>query len=122
MGIDGDHCAVAIAQSIFSGALDVEVDGETEALARLGGLGTETAYLAAMAVDDDIFGTVFAAQDAVIGGFNAGAANDVAGLIHGIARVVEHFFADFADVADEVGGESVARIEAALFLNGVELG
>jgi hypothetical protein len=122
VGIDGDHGAVAVAQSIFSGALDVEVDGETEALARLGWFGAEVADFATMAVDDDIFRAVFATEDAVVGGFDAGAADDVAGLIHGVARVVEHLFADLADVADEVGGESIFGIEAALFLDGVELG
>ena len=121
VGIDGDHGAIAVAQGIFRSALDIEIDGEADALAGLGRLGAETADFAAMAVDDDVFRAVFSAEDAVVGSFNAGAADNVAGLIHGIARVVEHLFADFADVADEVGGESVARIEAALFLNGVEL-
>jgi hypothetical protein len=122
VGIDSDHGAVAIAESIFRSALNVEVDGETEALARLGRFGAEAADFAAVAVDDDIFGSIFAAENAVVGGFNAGATDDVAGLIHGIARVVEHFFADLADVADEVSGESIFRVEATLFLNGVEFG
>ncbi len=122
VGIDGDHGAVAIAQGIFGGALDVEVDGEFETLAGFGGLGAEAADFAAMAVDDDVFRAVFAAQDAIVGGFDAGAADDIAGLIVGVARVVEHLFADFADVADQVGGESIFGIEAALLLDGVELG
>ena len=122
MRIDGDHGAIAVAQSVFGGALDVEIDGEAEALSGFGGLSAKAADLAAMAVDDDIFRTVFAAQDAVVRGFDSGSADDVAGLIHGVARVVEHLFAHFANVADEVGGEAIAGVEAALLLDGVEFG
>ena len=71
---------------------------------------------AAVAVDDDVLGAIVAAQNAVVGRFDAGSAHDVAGFIKGVAGVVEHLLADLADVADEVGGKAVARIEAALLL------
>ena len=122
VGVDGDHGAIAVAKSIFSSALDIEIDGETEALSGFSGLGAEAANLAAVAVDDDVFRSVFAAQDAIVGGFYAGAADNVAWLIHGVARVVEHFLAYLADVADQMSGESVAGIKAPLLLNGVEFG
>jgi hypothetical protein len=122
VGIDSDHGAIAVAQSVFGGALDVEIDSEAEALSRFSGLGAEAANLAAMAIHDDVFGAVLAAQDAIVRGFNSGTADDVAGLIHGVTRVVQHFFADLADVADEMSGETVAGIEAALLLDGVEFG
>ena len=94
----------------------------SEALARLRGLGADLADFAAMAVDDNVLGAVFAAQNAVVRSFDTGTADDVAGFIHGVAGVVEHVLADLADVADEMGGEAVARIEAALLLDGFQFG
>ncbi len=59
---------------------------------------------------------------AVIGGFHAGSAHHVAGLIDGVARIVEHLLAHLAHVADQVRREAVARIKAALLLHRVQLG
>ena len=120
--VNGDHGAVAVAECVLRGALDIEVDGELEALARLGGLGADLADFAAMTVDNHVLGAVFAAQDGVVRGLDAGAAHDVAGFIHGVVGIVEHVFTDFSDVANEVSGEAVARIEAALLLDGFQFG
>ena len=122
MRVDRDHGAIAIAKGIFRGALDIEVDSEAKALAGFRGLGADFADFATVAVDDHILGAVFPAQNAVVRGLHAGAADDVAGFIHGVARIVEHIFADFANVADEMGGEAVAGIKAALLLNGFQFG
>ncbi len=72
-----------------------------------------------MAVDNDVAAAVGAAEESVVGGFDAGAADDVAGRVEGVAVVVgEHLLGDLADVADEVGGEAVAGVEATLLVEG----
>jgi hypothetical protein len=80
------------------------------------------AELFAVAVDDDVAAAVFAAEERVVGLLDAGAADDVAGRVEGVAWVVEHLLGDLSDVADEVGGEAVAGVEAALLVEGLELG
>ena len=66
---------------------------------------------------------VDAAEEGVVGGLDAGFADDVAGRVEGVAVVIgEHLLGDLADVADEVGGEAVAGIEAALLVEGFEFG
>ena len=82
----------------------------------------QIADLAAVAVDDHVAGAVLAAQQLVVGLLDACLAHHVAGLIGGIARVVQHVFADLADVADQVRGKAVARIEPALLVDGFQLG
>jgi hypothetical protein len=74
-------------------------------------------------VDVIVTRAVLAAEDRVVRGLDSGLADDVAGIVGGVARVVfEHVLGDLADVADEMGGEAVARIEAALLLEGFEFG
>ena len=81
------------------------------------------AELLAVAVDDDVAAAVRAAEERVVGRLDAGVADDIAGRVEGVAVVVgEHLLGDLADVADEVGGEAVAGIEAALLVEGFELG
>jgi hypothetical protein len=77
----------------------------------------------AMAVDDDVATAVGATEECVVGGLDAGTANDVARRVEGVAIIVgEHLLGDFADVTDEVSGEPVTRVEAALLVEGLELG
>ncbi len=109
-------------EGFFGGHLDVEVDGEAEVFAGDGEGLAEVAELFAVAVDDDVAGAVCAAEEGVVGLLDAGAADDVAGLVEGVAGVVEHLLGDLADVADEMGGEAVAGVEAALLVEGFEFG
>jgi hypothetical protein len=76
-----------------------------------------------VAVDDDVAAAIHAAKEGIVGGFNAGAADDVAGRVESVAVVIgEHLLGDFADVADEVSGEAVAGVEATLIVKGFEFG
>jgi hypothetical protein len=77
----------------------------------------------AMAVDDDVATAVGATEECIIGGLDAGAANDVARRVEGVAVVVgEHLLGYLADIADQVSGETVGGVEAALFVEGFQLG
>jgi hypothetical protein len=110
-------------EGLFGRLLDVEVDGELEILSGLGEFLAEVSDLLAVRVDDYVARAVHAAQERVVGGFDAGAADDVAGRVGGVAVVVgEHLLGDLADVADEVSGETVARVEAALLDLSFQLG
>ena len=80
------------------------------------------ADLFAVGVDDDVAGAVVAAEEGVVGLLDAGFADDVAGIVEGVLGLVEVVLGDFADVADEMGGEAVAGVEAALLVEGFELG
>ncbi len=57
----------------------------------------------------------------VVGLLDAGLAHHVAWLVGGIARVVQHVFAHFAHIADQVRCKAVARIEPALLVDGFQL-
>ena len=70
-----------------------------------------------MAVHDHIAGAVLAAQQLVVGLLHAGLAHHVARLVVGKARIVQIVLADFAHIADQVRGKSVAGIEAPLFVD-----
>ena len=120
--IHGDDGAVGVAESELGGALQIVVDGEFQVLAGDGVLGAEIADFATMAVDDLVARAVLPAEKLVVGFFDAGFADDVAGLVGGVARQVQIFFTDFADIADEVSGKAIARIEAALLVDGLEFG
>ncbi len=110
-------------RAFFGGHLDVEVDGELQVFAGDGEFLAEVAQFPAVAVDDDVAAAVDAAEECVVGCLDAGTADDIAGRVEGVTIVVgEHLLGDFADVADEVGSETVARIEAALLVAGLELG
>ena len=122
VGIHGDDGANLAVEGLLGGFLDVEVDGEAEVFAGDGVLFANHAELFAVRVDEDVAGAVGAAEERVVGLLDAGAADDVAGLVEGVAGVVEHLLGDFADVADEVGGEAVARVEAALLVEELDGG
>ncbi len=121
--IQRDDGAVLAVERLLGGHLEVEVDGEPEVLAGDGERLALLADLLAVRVDDDVAGAVGTAQERVVGGLDAGLADDIAGRVAGIAVIVgEHLLGHLADVADEVGGETVAGVEAALLVAGFELG
>src|SRR5882757_7102829 len=77
----------------------------------------------AVAVHDDVTAAVDAAEEGVIGGLNAGTAHDVAGRVEGVSFVGrEHLLGDFAYVADQVSGKSIAGVEAALLVESFKFG
>ncbi len=121
-GIHGDDGAVAVAQQLLGFALQVEIDGELQVLSRSGVLRAQDAHLAAVAVHDYVARAVYAAQELVVGLLHAVLAHHVAGLIGGVARLIQVIFAHLAHVADQVRGESVSRIKPALLVDGLELG
>ena len=121
-GIHGHDCAAAASESELGGALKIVVDGQLEVLARDRMLNSEIADLTAVAVHNDVPRPVLPAQKLVIGFFNTGLAHHVSGLVIGEAGIVQVLFADFTNVPDEVCGVAVSRIEAALFVDGFELG
>src|SRR5882724_1064100 len=121
--VHGDDSADFAFENFFGGHLDVEIDGELEVFAGGGEFLAEVAEFFAVAIDDDVATAVYAAEKGVVGGLDAGAADDVAGRVEGVAVIVgEHLLGDLADVANEVSGEAVGGIEAALLVEGFEFG
>src|ERR1700729_1147638 len=81
------------------------------------------AELFSVAVDDNVAAAVGAAEESVIGGLDAGTTDYIAGRVERITVIVgEHLLGDLADVADEVSSEAPAGVQAALFVDGFELG
>ena len=78
--------------------------------------------LFAVGVDDHVAGAINPTQERVVGGFDAGTADDVSGRVGGKSVVIgKHLLRHLTDVADQVGGKAVARVEAALLDLGFEL-
>ncbi len=119
--IHGHHGAVVIAEGDLGRLLQVEIDSEFQIMARFGVLRPENAHLAPVAVDNHVARAVFAAQDLIVGLFHARLSDHVPGLVVGVAWLVQVFFADFADISDQVRREPVAGIQAALFVDGFQL-
>ena len=82
----------------------------------------QVAHFAPVAVDDYVARAILPAQQLVVGFFDAGLAHHIAGLVGGIARIVQIVFAHFAHVADQVRRKTVARIEPPLLVDGLQLG
>ena len=120
--VHGDQCAVLAFHHLLRHALQIEVDGEPQVLARLGKLLSKLADFLAVAVDDDIARAVHAAQQGVVGLFHAGFSDYVAGLVEVELGAVQVLLGDLAHVADQVGREAVARVEAALVVDGLQFG
>ncbi len=120
--IHGDNRAVAIAKCQLGRALDVDVDGQLQALAAGRRLLAQSPHLAAVAVHDHVARAVL-----------AHAASGRTSAPHPICRprrpacnrrscrVVEHVFAHLADVANQVGGKAVPGIETPLLVNRFQL-
>ena len=106
----------------FRRALQIVVDGQLQVSAGNRMLRAQDAHFAAVAVDDHILRAVLAAQQLVVGLLDAGFAHHVARLVGGIARIVQVFFADLTDVADQMRCVAVTGIEAPLFFERVEFG
>ena len=119
--VHGNDRAVAVAQREFGGALQIVVDRELQILPRHGVLDAEVAHLASAAVDDHLSRAVLPAQQFVVGLFHACLAHHVARLIVGKARVVQIVLAHLAHVADQMRGKTVARIQPALLVDGLQL-
>ena len=85
VGVHGDDGADFAFEGLFGGHLDVEVDGELQVFAGDGEFLAEVSELFAVAVDDDVAAAVGAAEKSVVGGFDAGSADDVAGRVEGVA-------------------------------------
>ena len=123
MRIHGDDGAVLAFERLLGGELEVEIDGELQVLSGDGKRLAAQAHLRAVGVHVVVARTVLAAQDRVVGGLDAGLADDIAGIVGRVARIVfEHVLGDFADIADQVRGEAVARVKAALLFERFELG
>ena len=76
-----------------------------------------------MAIDDDVTAAVRAPEQSVVGSLHSGAAHHVTGRVQGITVIVgEHLFRDFTDISDQVGGEAIRWVEAALFVECLEFG
>jgi hypothetical protein len=123
VGIHGDDGADFAFEGFLGGHLEVEVDGELEVFAGGGEFLSEVAEFFAVAIDDNVTAAIGAAEEGVVGGLDAGAADDIAGRIEGVALIGgEHLLRDLTDVADEVGGEAVAGVESALLVECLEFG
>ncbi len=95
----------------------------TVSLSCLPGIGfgfAQPPHFAAVAVDQRLPRSVRAHQQRVVLPLDAGNADHVARVVELELRLVQHVFADFADVADQVRHESVARIQAAVRHDRVE--
>ncbi len=53
--------------------------------------------------------------------FDSRLPHHIAGAVEVKLRLVEHVFADFADIADQVGHKAIARIETAMRRDRVQL-
>ena len=94
------HRAIAVAQRHLGRALNVDVDGQLQVLARSGVLRAQVAYLAAVAVHNNVARAVLAAQQCVVGLFDPGLAHHVAGHVVSVPRIVQIVFTHFAHIAD----------------------
>ncbi len=120
-GVHGHDGAVAIAQGQLRRALQIVVDGQAQVLAGNGVLDSQIANFASVAVHNHIPRSVLPAQQLVVGLLHARFAHYVARFIGRIAWVVEHVFAHFAHIADQVRRKPVAWIEPARLVNGLQL-
>src|SRR6185437_13306164 len=107
---------------LFGDALEVEVDGEAQVMARRSKLLAFYADLLPVAVDDDVARAIDAAQPPVIGLFHARLAHHVTGLKVVIAAALEVLLRDLADIPDQVRREAIARVKPALLVHGHQLG
>ena len=115
------HRAVGVAQRQLGRALQVDVDGQLQILARNGVLRPQVAHLAPVAVHNHIARSVLAAQQLVVGLLHARLAHHVARLVGRIARIVQILLAHLAHVADQVRGKAVARIKPPLLVDRLQL-
>ncbi len=122
MRIHGDDRSVAVTHGRFGRALQVEIDGQLQALPGHGGFPAQHAHLPPVAIHDDVLRAVLPAQKLIVGLLDSRFAHHIAGLVVGIARVVQHVVAHFADVADQVGGEAVAGIKPPLLVDCLQFG
>src|SRR5664279_3747290 len=109
-------------ERLFGGDLQIKIDGELELFAGNRGHVAEGAHFLATTVDQHLARAVLAHQNIVVVLLDPRHADDVARVVQLPLRLSQHVFAHLADVADNVGHESVAGIEAAVNGDGVELG
>ncbi len=109
-------------QRLFGSDLQIKIDGELELFAGNRLHVAERAHFLAAAVDQHLARAVLAHQDIVVILLDPRHADDVARVVQLPLRLGQHVFAHLADVADDVRHESVARIQAAVNGDGVELG
>ena len=114
--------AVLVTQSLFGCDLQIEINGELELFAGLGWGLIEAANFSPTAIHNGSARTVLAHQYLVVLQFHARLSDHVAGIVELPARLVEHLLADFADVADQVGHEPIARIKPAVGHDGIQFG
>jgi hypothetical protein len=123
VGVHGDDCPDFAFESFFGGHLDVQIDGEPEVFARDGEFLAEVAKFFSVAVDDNVATAVNSAEESVIRGFYAGTADHVPGRVECVSLVCgEHLLGNFAHIADEVSGKSIAGVEATLLVESLKFG
>ena len=121
MRIHRDHRAIPVAKGILRRPLNIEINGELQALTRLRRLGAQLSHLAAMAVDQHIARPVLAAQKRVVRLLHTRRAHHIARLVVRIARIVQHVLAHLAHIPDQVRGKPVLGIQPALLVDCFQL-
>src|SRR5580698_8305062 len=115
-------CTIAIAQSILRSALNIDIDRQLEAFARNRVLRAQLAHFPAVAIDYHVLRPVLPAQQRIVRLLDARLAHHIARLVVGILRIViQHIFADLADIANHMRGKTIFGIEPALLFDRFEL-
>src|SRR6266536_1335287 len=101
--------------------LTIDIDGEFQRFAGIRRFFRQLPYLFAFAVHHHLLRSILPHQNRVIFQFHAGLPHHIAGIVEFKARAVQHLFADFPYIPDQVRHEPVARIEAAMRHNRIQL-
>jgi hypothetical protein len=102
--------------------LQIEIQGQLELLAGLRRRFVQPADFAPMAIHERAPRSVLAHQDVVVLLLDSAHTDHVAGVVEFELRLVEHVFRHFADVADQVRHETVARIQPPVRHDGFKFG
>ena len=122
MRIHGHDRAVLPFDGLLRRDLQIQIDRQLELLARLRGCFVQPSDFASAAVHDRPPESILAHQNAVVLFLDSALAHHVARVVELELRLVEHVFGYFADVADQVRHEAVARIEPPVRHDGFKFG
>ncbi len=81
----------------------------------------QVADLLAVRVDDDVSAAVDTTEQRIVGGFDTGLSDHIAGIVEGILLFIQVLFGDLADVPDEMGRKAAARVDSSSALREFQL-
>jgi hypothetical protein len=119
--VHGDNCAIVALQGLLGSNLQIDVDGQAQGLARDSGFFVELLDFLSVAVYEHLPRTVFAHQHLVVLQFDSGLAHNIARVVELPLWLVQHLLTHFTDIADQMGHEAIARIQAAVRHDRIQL-